>query len=62
MPLYRLAGSFNAQAQALGGALEGGFGFLQYFLNPNHQCAHDRLAETIAVREQRGMVGARPAE
>ena len=43
-------------------ALEGGFGFLQYFLNPNHQCAHDRLAETIAVREQRGMVGAQPAE
>ena len=42
-------------------ALEGGFGFLQYFLNPNHQCAHDRLAETIAVREQRGMVGDRPA-
>lgn len=32
-------------------ALEGGFGFLQYFLNPNHQCAHDRLAETIVVRE-----------
>ena len=34
-------------------ALEGGFGFLQYFLNPNHQCAHDRLAETIVVRELR---------
>jgi uncharacterized RDD family membrane protein YckC len=31
-------------------ALEGGFGFLQYFLNRNHQCAHDRLAETIVVR------------
>lgn len=31
-------------------ALEGGFGFFQYFLNPNHQCAHDRLAETIVVR------------
>jgi uncharacterized RDD family membrane protein YckC len=31
-------------------ALEGGFGFLQYFLNSNHQCAHDRLAETIVVR------------
>jgi uncharacterized RDD family membrane protein YckC len=31
-------------------ALEGGLGFLQYFLNPNHQCAHDRLAETIVVR------------
>jgi hypothetical protein len=34
-------------------ALEGGFGFFQYFLNPNHQCAHDRLAETIVVRELR---------
>ena len=43
-------------------ALEGGFGFLQYFLNPNHQCAHDRLAETIAVRERRGTAGARPGE
>jgi uncharacterized RDD family membrane protein YckC len=31
-------------------ALEGGFGFFQYFLNRNHQCAHDRLAETIVVR------------
>ena len=31
-------------------ALEGGLGFLQYFLNPTHQCAHDRLAETIVVR------------
>jgi len=30
-------------------ALEAGFGFFQYFLNPNHQCAHDRLAETIVV-------------
>jgi len=42
-------------------ALEGGFGFLQYFLNPNHQCAHDRLAETIVIREQRGMAGGRVA-
>jgi uncharacterized RDD family membrane protein YckC len=31
-------------------ALEGGFGFFQFFLNRNHQCAHDRLAETIVVR------------
>lgn len=29
--------------------LEGGFGFFQYFLYPNHLCAHDRLAETIVI-------------
>ena len=43
---------FQSIERALGygaSALEGGFGFLQYFLNPNHQCAHDRLAETIVV-------------
>jgi uncharacterized RDD family membrane protein YckC len=34
-------------------ALEGGLGFVQYFLNPNHQCAHDRLAETIVVRTRK---------
>jgi uncharacterized RDD family membrane protein YckC len=37
-------------------ALEGGFGFIQYFLNPNHQCAHDRLAETIVVLDRPGSV------
>jgi uncharacterized RDD family membrane protein YckC len=34
-------------------ALEGGFGFLQYFLYPNHRTVHDRIAETIVVREPR---------
>ncbi|MGA2569114.1 MAG: RDD family protein [Terracidiphilus sp.] len=34
-------------------ALEAGFGFLQYYLYPNHQCVHDRIAETIVVRETR---------
>jgi uncharacterized RDD family membrane protein YckC len=44
-------------------ALEGGFGFFQYFLNPNHQCAHDRLAETIVVRElRRPAVAPSPAD
>jgi hypothetical protein len=33
--------------------LEGGFGFVQYFLHPNHCCVHDRIAETIVVKEQR---------
>lgn len=31
---------------------EGGFGFLQYFIYPNRTCAHDRLAETIVVRNR----------
>ncbi len=32
-------------------ALEAGFGFLQYFLYPNHRCVHDRIAETIVIAE-----------
>ena len=34
-------------------ALEGGFGFLQYFIHGNHCCVHDRIAETIVVKEPR---------
>ena len=30
-------------------ALEGGFGFLQYFIHPNCQTIHDRIAETIVI-------------
>jgi uncharacterized RDD family membrane protein YckC len=33
-------------------ALELGFGFLQYFIHPNAQTAHDRIAETIVVSER----------
>ncbi|HJW73976.1 MAG TPA: RDD family protein [Geothrix sp.] len=33
--------------------LEFGFGFLQYFLHPNRQTVHDRIAETIVVKEPR---------
>jgi uncharacterized RDD family membrane protein YckC len=33
-------------------ALEGGFGFLQYFLHPNRRTVHDRIAETIVVAER----------
>ncbi|HEY1314008.1 MAG TPA: RDD family protein [Steroidobacteraceae bacterium] len=29
--------------------LEAGFGFAQFFLQRNRQCAHDRLAETIVI-------------
>jgi uncharacterized RDD family membrane protein YckC len=32
--------------------LEGGFGFIQYFTHPNHCCVHDRIAETIVVKER----------
>jgi uncharacterized RDD family membrane protein YckC len=31
-------------------ALEGGFGFMQYFIHPNRQTVHDRIAETIVVK------------
>lgn len=34
-------------------ALEGGFGFIQYFVHPNRRCVHDRIAETIVVDERR---------
>jgi uncharacterized RDD family membrane protein YckC len=30
--------------------LEGGFGFLQFFIHPNRQTVHDRIAETIVVQ------------
>jgi uncharacterized RDD family membrane protein YckC len=33
-------------------ALEGGFGFFQFFINPYRRCAQDRLAETIVVTER----------
>lgn len=45
-------GTWQALERTLGyGAslLEGGFGFFQYFLYPNHDCVHDRLAETVVI-------------
>jgi uncharacterized RDD family membrane protein YckC len=32
-------------------ALEFGFGFIQFFIHHNRQCVHDRIAETIVIRE-----------
>jgi uncharacterized RDD family membrane protein YckC len=32
-------------------ALEAGFGFFQYFISTNRRTTHDRLAETIVVRD-----------
>lgn len=34
-------------------ALEGGFGFIQYFIHPNKRTVHDRIAETIVVKEKK---------
>jgi uncharacterized RDD family membrane protein YckC len=34
-------------------ALEGMFGFFQYFIHPNHRTVHDRIAETIVVSERK---------
>ncbi len=31
--------------------LEFGFGFVQYFINPNRRTVHDRVADTIVVRD-----------
>jgi len=31
--------------------LEFGFGFFQYFIHPNRRPVHDRVAETVVVRE-----------
>lgn len=47
---------WQAMERALGyGAsiLEGGFGFFQYFTNSNRCCVHDRIAETIVIKEAR---------
>lgn len=33
--------------------LEGGFGFIQYFIHPNRRTLHDRIGETIVIREIR---------
>jgi uncharacterized RDD family membrane protein YckC len=48
---------WQAIERALGygaSALEAGFGFFQYFLQPNRCCVHDRIAETIVVNERVG--------
>ena len=33
-------------------ALEGGFGFIQFFIHPYRRCVQDRIAETIVVTER----------
>lgn len=34
-------------------ALEGGFGFFQYFLRDDRRTVHDRIAETIVIAAPR---------
>jgi uncharacterized RDD family membrane protein YckC len=49
-------GLWQCVERALGyafSALEANFGFLQYFLHPNHMTLHDRIAETVVIRESR---------
>lgn len=41
--------------------LEGGFGFVQFFINRNRQCVHDRIAETIVVDVRKPSVIVRPS-
>jgi uncharacterized RDD family membrane protein YckC len=49
-------GFWHALERALGygaSALEGGFGFIQYFLRADRRTVHDRIAETIVTMEPR---------
>src|SRR5512138_947505 len=39
-------------------ALEGGFGFVQFFIHPNRQTVHDRIAETVVVASPPSGAGA----
>ena len=49
-------GFWHALERALGygaSALEGGFGFFQYFLRADRRTVHDRIAETIVIAAPR---------
>ena len=53
--VHQRLGLWHCVERALGYAastLELGFGFLQYFIHPNAQTVHDRIAETIVVSER----------
>jgi len=41
-------------------SLELGFGFIQYFIHPNRRTVHDRMAETIVIRDRRAAVPQAP--
>jgi uncharacterized RDD family membrane protein YckC len=53
--VHERLGLWHALERALGygaSALEFGFGFAQYFLERNRRTVHDRIAQTIVVRER----------
>jgi uncharacterized RDD family membrane protein YckC len=55
VPLFRseltLWQCFERSLAYSASALELGFGFIQYFLHPNRQTVHDRIAETVVVND-----------
>ena len=53
--VHHRMGLWHSIERALGygaSALEFGFGFVQYFIHPNRRTVHDRMAETIVIREK----------
>jgi uncharacterized RDD family membrane protein YckC len=54
--VHHRTGLWHSIERALGygaSALEFGFGFAQYFIHPNRRTVHDRMAETIVIRDKR---------
>ena len=54
--VHERMGFWHSIERALGygaSTLEFGFGFVQYFIDPNCRTVHDRIAETIVVREKK---------
>ena len=52
--VHRRLSLWHSFERALGygaSTLELGFGFFQYFIHPYRRTVHDRIAETIVVRE-----------
>jgi uncharacterized RDD family membrane protein YckC len=52
--VHRHLSLWHSIERALGygaAALEGGFGFFQFFIHPYRRCVQDRIAETIVVTE-----------
>jgi len=57
--VHEKMGFWHSIERALGyGAsfLEFGFGFLQYFIDPNRRTVHDRIAETIVIQDRKPKV------
>jgi uncharacterized RDD family membrane protein YckC len=53
--VHHRMGLWHSIERALGyGASALEFGFLQYFIHPNRRTVHDRMAETVVIRDKRG--------